>query len=243
MNYKQLERINRKLKDCDMWNINLLIDEADLCCGTSSNNCKHETIGKNKCERNMAMLCKKASYVLCITGTPSALFWNKTTRVDKNIMIKLGISKVHKMKRRDKYHGIMNERIIINSDLTTWWASGQYKILKDYGMNIKNVITKITQRDHTNSYSSLLISEELNTETQLKLSNMILSNHNDVFLIIFNGKYTRLYSPNIYINKLVKCSRKYSRRNIASVMNLKNNIHIKNVKKHNEIYDYFEIKK
>jgi hypothetical protein len=121
MNYKQLEKIDKKFSEylCTnkkLINITVIVDESDLMAPTSSNDgtCKTDEKDASKTEKLLAKIYKKCRYVLLITGTAHSLLYNVTTKIsnDENILVK--ISKVHKMIRTDKYYGLFNNKINLN---------------------------------------------------------------------------------------------------------------------------------
>ena len=184
MNHVQLEKIDTKFSEYvyynkELVNITVLVDESDLMAPTSSNDGKCNTIHADttKCEQYLAKIYKKSKYVLLITGTAHSLLYNVSTTIHStNQVVRNVVSKVHKMVRSKDYYGLFNDAIEFNTQSIAWWEkdnddsdddlsivsdddSTTYDIIKDYGINIKRMITQIVDRPIDKiSYNSLLIS-------------------------------------------------------------------------------------
>ena len=210
MNPSQLEKLNKKFSEYisnndELVNITTLIDEGDLMCATSSNDRTNNNDKKDttQCEKEIAKISKKVRYVVHITGTPTSLLCNVTTRITDNIDIQIPIGKVHKMKRSDDYFGLLNNSITFNTtQIKAWWdyldsennKKPCYDIVKDYNINIKNLIKEILKRP-TIKYNSLLISEEKVRANQFYLVERIIKDFPHLFVVIYHGKCLRLYIP------------------------------------------------
>jgi len=205
MNHAQLEKINSKFSEYisyndELVNMSVLVDESDLMAPTSSNDRsnKNDTKNTSLCERLLAKIYKKVKYALHITGTAHSLLYNVTTRLSDNADIQIKISKVHKMKRSDDYFGLFNGVIHFNTNgVKPWWDNNKYDIIEDYNINIKNIIETIIKRP-TNTYNSLLISEEKIRVNQFCLIGKIMKDYPNVFIIIFHGNCLRLYLSKDY---------------------------------------------
>lgn len=210
MNPSQLDKLNKKFSEYisnndELVNITTLIDEGDLMCATSSNDRTNNNDKKDttQCEKEIAKISKKVRYVVHITGTPTSLLCNVTTRITDNIDIQIPIGKVHKMKRSDDYFGLLNNSITFNTtQIKAWWdyldsennKKPCYDIVKDYNINIKNLIKEILKRP-TIKYNSLLISEEKVRANQFYLVERIIKDFPHLFVVIYHGKCLRLYIP------------------------------------------------
>jgi hypothetical protein len=223
INVATLEKLNNKLtnyivKYCELANFTLIIDEGDLVSPTASNDSSMDTKDckdSTQQEKLIAVISKKVRYSLKITGTAHSLLYNCTTRLGHDNYIHTKISKVHKMRRVDKYFGIMNSGINFNTDnITAWWDSCEpkkkYTLKDDYLTNIKTIITTIVNRN-TTPYNSFLISEEKTRHFQFDLVyNHILKDFPDLFLIVFHGKCLNLYFNKLYTIELLQASKKDS---------------------------------
>ena len=216
MNYKQLEKIDKKFSEylCTnkkLINITVIVDESDLMAPTSSNDgtCKTDEKDASKTEKLLAKIYKKCRYVLLITGTAHSLLYNVTTKIsnDENILVK--ISKVHKMIRTDKYYGLFNNKINFEF-VDDWWNRQNikdneitnYNIIDDYEINIKKIIEKIESRESI--YNSLLISEERIKNNHTELSRRIIDDFSNLFLIIYNGDELVFYLPKKYLEIIIE---------------------------------------
>lgn len=247
MNYKQLDKMDKKFSEylCTnkkLVNISIIVDESDLMAPSSSNDdtCKTDEKDASKTEKLLAKIYKKCRYVLLITGTAHSLLYNVTTKIsnDENILVK--INKVHKMIRTDKYYGLFNDKIKYKF-VDEWWnrqettddKKTKYNIIDDYEKNIKSIIKLMDNRNsRNNSYSSLLISEERIKENHSELSNHIIDDFQDLFLIIYNGDKLLLYIPEKYLETIIKVANDEKR--------LKDEIN-NNTKKRKNNYYYFKI--
>jgi hypothetical protein len=203
MHYKHLDNIDKKfteylLKNEELINITLLVDESDLMAPTSINDdSKPHKKDAAKCEILLAKIYKKVKYVLHITGTAHSLLYNVTTKLTDNIKIQLKISQVHCMKLSNDYYGLFNNKINFETDLiTNWWKENgnKYDIIEDYKINIKKIIEIINSRK-TYSYSSFLISPEKIRENHFALLNEIIQDFSDLFIIIYHGECLKFYFP------------------------------------------------
>jgi hypothetical protein len=217
MNQSQLDKINKKFSEYisyndELVNITVLVDEADLMAPTSSNdrtnvNDKKDTTA---CEVSLAKIYKKVKYALQITGTAHSLLYNVTTRLTDNTDIQVKISKVHKMKRDENYYGLFNNNITFNTSLVkSWWEyentelsqKTSYNIIEDYNINIKNIIKTILERK-TIKYNSLLLSEEKLRAGHFSLTDKIIKDFSDLFIIIYHGNCLRLYLSKKYVDEI-----------------------------------------
>jgi hypothetical protein len=226
MNHKQLEKINNKLNEYihinhELMNITLLVDESDLYAPTSSNNGENNNDLRDStlCEQLLAKIYKKVRYVLHITGTAHSLLYNVTTKLTDHDSIQIPISKVHKMKRSEKYFGLFNDKIKFETDsVKEWWndidsetnKKKTYTLQEDYNININTIITNILNRPQ-NKYHSFLISEEKIRVNHLWLAHKIIEDFSQPFVIVFHGNCLRLYLPKKYRQKLTYYSQKDSR--------------------------------
>ena len=228
MNHKQLAKINSKFSEYiyynkELVNMTLLVDESDLMAPSSSNdrNNINDERDSTACELLLAKIYKKVKYTLHITGTAHSLLYNITTRLNDNNDIQIKISKVHKMKRMDDYYGLFNDKINFDTIVKAWWDIPDnkkkicYDTIKDYNINIKNIINIIIQRP-TLTYNSLLISEEKIKINQFSLVNRIIADFPKLFVIIYHGKCLRLYLSSIYIDEIKKLSKLDSRESVTS---------------------------
>ena len=153
MNNTNLDKINIKFneyiaKEKEKVNIVILVDESDLMCPTSSNDgsCKNDLNDTTQCERMLSKIYNKIRYVLHITGTAHSLLYNVTTKFTDDDFIILKISKVHKMKRKNDYYGLFNNKICFNTeDINKWWEKSKYNLKDDYEKNIKKIINIIIE--------------------------------------------------------------------------------------------------
>lgn len=202
MNHTQLEKINEELSkyisyNDELINMTVLVDESDLMSPTASNDKSNKRDEKDstKCEKQLAKIYKKVKYALHITGTAHSLLSNITTHLDDEISIRNKISKVHKMVRTDDYFGLFNNSINFETSIIQqWWNFNKkkYNIEEDYDNNIKNIIQNICERKNV-KYNSLLISEEKIKIKQDKLVYKILNDYPDLFIILYNGEFLRVY--------------------------------------------------
>jgi len=217
MNHTQLEKINKKINEyiCynkELFNITLIVDESDLYSPTASNDNKSDKYAKDstKCEKELSKMYKKVKYTLHITGTAHSLLYNITTKLTEDKSIQIPISKVHKMKRSENYYGLFNDKINFNTEkITSWWNTtdettnkiNTYTIGEDYNKNIKHVISHILNKSQK-TYHSFLISEEKIIKNQAILTQKILNDFKNLFVIIFNGQNLELYLPKIHQEKI-----------------------------------------
>ena len=220
MNHTQLEKINNKCNEYlsynkELLNITLLVDESDLYAPTSSNNNENskDIFDSTKCEKLLAKIYKKVRYVLHITGTAHSLLYNITTKLNHNSSIQIQISKVHKMKRKEKYYGLFNDKIKFNTEVDNWWnrldengKNRKFTIKEDFNINIERIIGIIKDRPQER-YHSFLISEEKIRTNQFELKDLIISNFSDLFVIVFHGNCLNLYLPKRYESKLIYYSK------------------------------------
>jgi hypothetical protein len=231
MNYKQLEKINKKFSEYisyndELVNITILVDESDLMCPTSSNDHtnKNDLNDITACEILLAKIYKKVKYTLHITGTAHSLLYNITTRLNDKTSIQIKISKVHKMKRSNDYYGLFNHAISYNTSIIEpWWdlqdnennKKNSYDIVTDYNKNIKNIINEIIKRPII-KYNSLLISEEKIRKNQFILIDKIIKDFSDLFIVIYHGKCLRLYLSKKYEMELKRLSQYDSNDSLTS---------------------------
>jgi hypothetical protein len=223
MNNTQLAKINAKFSEYIYYNnhlvnITLLVDESDLMSPTSSNDRTHDNDKKDStaCEILLAKIYKKVKYALHITGTAHSLLYNVTTRLSDHTDIQMKISKVHKMKRSSDYFGLFNNSINFDTTLVQpWWEyrdtenhnkKTHYDIVEDYNINIKQIITKIIERN-TIKYNSLLISEEKIRINQFYLVDKIIRDFPNIFIIIYHGNCLRLYFSKDYEEEIKRLSK------------------------------------
>jgi hypothetical protein len=224
MNYKQLDKINKKFSEYISYNnelvdISILVDESDLSSPTASNDRSNDNDMRDStlCEALVAKIYKKVKYALHITGTAHSLLYNTTTRLSDQLNIQIKISKVHKMKRmdeKDEYYGLFNNRINFNTEVVnSWWDTPDiennkkicYDIIEDYNVNIKKIIEIIVKRS-TKKYNSLLISEEKIRDNQFKLINKIITDFPNLFIVIYHGNCLRLYLSKDYEQEIKRLS-------------------------------------
>ena len=221
MNHNQLEKINNQLTEYikinnELINLTVLTDESDLYAPSASHDNKNDKdiMDATKCEKLLAKIYLKVRYVLHITGTAHSLLYNTNTRLNEDESVQLKVTKIHKMKRKNNYYGLFNDNINYKTDIDEWWCKiddntgkkYKYNIISDYKRNIKDIITKIINRDNI-IYNSLLISEEKIKKQQFWLVNNIISDFKNIFLLVFHGKCLRLYTPESYIDNLLKYSK------------------------------------
>jgi hypothetical protein len=213
MNNNNLDKINIKFneyiaKEKEKVNIIILVDESDLMCPTSSNDgsCKNDFKDTTQCERILSKIYNKIRYVLHITGTAHSLLYNVTTLFNNDDFVNLKISKVHKMKRKNDYYGLFNNKIYFDTEkINKWWKNSKYNLKTDYENNIKKIINIIIERKNYN-YSSLLISEEKIKVKQFDLLEYIIKDFKNIFIIIFHGKCLELYLSKEYLNSILECN-------------------------------------
>lgn len=225
MNHKQLEKINNQLTEYikinnELINLTVLTDESDLYAPSASHDNKNDKdiIDATKCEKLLATIYLKVKYVLHITGTAHSLLYNTNTRLNQDESVQLKVTKIHKMKRKYNYYGLFNNNINYNTSLDEWWneiddntgKKYKYNIISDYQRNIKRIISEIVKRDYI-IYNSLLISEEKIKRQQFGLVHNIISDFENIFLLVFHGKCLRLYTPGTYIDILLKYSKSEGR--------------------------------
>ena len=240
--YTHLEKINKKLseyilKNNELVNITVLVDESDLMAPSASNDGSNENDLKDTtaCEELLSKIYKKVRYVLYITGTAHSLLYSITTRLSDNTNIQIKISKVHKMKRASDYYGLFNNNIYFNTSVVTpFWDYKEiesnkknisYDIIRDYNTNIKKIIhhilnirptlNKISKKQNQ-KYNSLLISEEKIKVNQFRLVDTIMKDFSELFLVIFHGKCLRLYLSKKYENEVKRLSLWDSRQSSTS---------------------------
>jgi hypothetical protein len=161
MHHSHLKKINASFAkyvsyNKELVNVTMLTDEADLAAPTTRNNISPEALQHVKngtlCEQYLSKIYKKVKYALQITGTAHSLFYNVTTKLGHNELIRMKASQVHKMDR-DKpsdngteYYGLFNNRINFKTEeVDNWWNKKghkheKYTIDKDYKKNIKGII-------------------------------------------------------------------------------------------------------
>jgi len=217
MNKSQLSKLNTKFNEyvCqnkELVRLTILVDESDLMGPTASNddNDDKDLNDTTECEKLLAQIYKKVKYVLHITGTAHTLLYNMNTKLNNDTSVLMNISKVHKMQRRENYYGLFSDKIMFNTEkVSKWWkskdetANSKYEIIKDYNNNIKGIIEIIRAR-RGYKYNSLLISEEKIKKNHFNLSDKILRDFNDLFLIIYHGNCLRLYLPKKYRDELIQ---------------------------------------
>lgn len=224
MNYTQLEKLNKTITKyiChygELLPVTLIVDESDLACPTASNDNsnKNDLSDTTKIEQELAKLYKKVKYGLQITGTAHSLLYNTNTRLSDHTNLPLELEQVHKMDRTDNYHGIFNNKIKIETDMTdVFWEkdpTNPEKIVKnydtktDYNRNINPIINIIKNRQNV-KYNSLALSESKFTKDHSELTNLILNNHPELFIIEYNGKKLQLYFSSKYKNELIRLAKK-----------------------------------
>ena len=230
MNHHQLDKINNKMNEYiynykELVNITVITDESDLYAPSASNDNKNDRdlIDSTKCERLLSTIYKKVKYALHVTGTAHSLLYNTNTRLTEDTTIQLQISKVHKMKRTNNWYGLFNNNIDYRTHLNCWWdkidpstnKKSKYDIIKDYNINIKNIIYDIINRENT-PYNSLLISEEKIRVNHLKLVSNIIEDFKDLFIIVFHGNCLRLYLSNDVKRRILKYCKRDCTKNITS---------------------------
>lgn len=206
MNPTDLDTLNKKFYEYiieyhEKVNITLIIDESDLQSPTAenSNNISDKDTKNSKSERLISRLVNKVAHTIHITGTAHQFFWNFTTALSDTKKTFIPVQKVFVMKRHDNYFGFMKKNIKFSSNIKNlpiineWWMKGRgvskenkYDIIKDYKINIKNIISSIVERQ--NNYNSFLISEERIQNHQIKLAEEIINDFNSVFCVIFHGR-------------------------------------------------------
>jgi len=206
MNPTDLETLNRKfyeyiLEYCEKVNITLIIDESDLLSPTAenSNNISEKDTKNSKSERLISRLVNKVAHTIHITGTAHSFFWNYTTALSEEEKTIIPIEKIFVMNRHKNYYGFMKKNINFSTNnknlpiISEWWSKGRgvikedkYDVIKDYNINIKNIITSIVKRKNT--YNSFLISEEKIQNNQKKLAEKIIKDFDSLFCVVFHGK-------------------------------------------------------
>ena len=224
MNYTQLEKLNKTITKyiCrygELLPVTLIVDESDLASPTASNDnsCKHDINDTTKIEKELAKLYKKVKYGLQITGTAHSLLYNTNTRLSDDTNIRLQLEQVHKMNRTDDYYGIFNNKIKIKTEMTdVFWERDptnpkkivkKYDIKTDYNRNINNIINIIKNRENV-KYNSFLLSETKFTKEHSELNSLIMNNHSELFIIIYNGKKLRLYFNSKYKDEFIRLAKK-----------------------------------
>ena len=205
MNPTDLETLNKKffeyiIEYCEKVNITLIIDESDLLSPTAenSNNISEEDTKNSKSERLISRLVNKVAHTIHITGTAHVFFWNYTTALSKEDKTIIPVEKVFVMNRHNNYYGFMKKNVNFSSDdnnlpnISEWWSKSKgvskenkYDVIKDYNMNIKEIITSIVKRE--NPYNSFLISEEKIQNNQKKLAEKIIKDFDSLFCVVFHG--------------------------------------------------------
>lgn len=206
LNPTDLETLNKKFYEyiieyCEKVNITLIIDESDLLSPTAENtkNISEKDTKNSKSERLISRLINKVAHTIHITGTAHTFFWNYTSALSEDVKTIIPVEKVFVMNRHDDYFGFMKKNINFstnNENLPTireWWLKGKgiseedkYDVVKDYIINIKNIIDSIVKRKNT--YNSFLISEEKIQNNQIKIADKIIKDFNSLFCVVFHGK-------------------------------------------------------
>lgn len=206
MNPTDLETLNKKfyeyiLEYCERVNITLIIDESDLISPTAenSNNVSEKDTKNSKSERLISRLVNKVAHTIHITGTAHSFFWNYTTALSDENKTFIPVEKIFVMNRHNNYYGFMKKNINFSSNnenlpfISEWWSKGRgvskedkYDVIKDYNLNIKNIISSIIKRQ--NPYNSFLISEEKIQGNQIKLAEKIIIDFHSLFCVVFHGK-------------------------------------------------------
>ena len=205
MNPTDLDTLNKKfyeyiLEYCEKVNITLIIDESDLLSPTAENisNVSNKDTKNSKSERLISRLVNKVAHTIHITGTAHSFFWNYTTALSDNNKTIIPVEKIFVMNRHNDYYGFMKKNINFSTNnqklptISEWWSKGRgvskedkYDVIKDYNLNIKNIIGSIVKRQ--NQYNSFLISEEKIQGNQIKLAEKIITDFN-LFCVVFHGK-------------------------------------------------------
>lgn len=235
MNNTQLERIKKKFseyvcKNKELMNITVLVDESDLMSPTTFNDSGGVAEITTKCEQFLANIYNMSKYVLHITGTAHSLLYNVSTIISTTTqVVRNPISKVHKMVRTKDYYGLFNDSIVFNTTSLNWWKkedvdecesndedisddedddNNRYEIVKDYGINIKRMLSQIISRPlpSASSYNSVLISEEKIKVNQFALIDALLRDFPDLFVVIYHGGCLRLYLARKYETEILKWS-------------------------------------
>jgi hypothetical protein len=206
MNTTDLETLNKKfyeyiLENCEKVNITLIIDESDLLSPTAENstNISEKDTKNSKSEKLIARLVNKVAHTIHITGTAHSFFWNYTTALSDTNKTHIPVEKVFVMNRPDDYYGFMKKNINFSTNnenvpiISEWWSKckgdskeDKYDVIKDYNLNIKNIISSIVKRQ--NPYNSFLISEEKIQGNQIKLADKIITDFHSLFCVVFHGK-------------------------------------------------------
>ena len=206
MNPTDLETLNKKfyeyiLEYFKKVNITLIIDESDLLSPTAenSNNVSEKDTKNSKSEKLIARLVNKVAHTIHITGTAHSFFWNYTTALSDVNKTVIPVEKIFVMNRHDNYYGFMKKNINFSSKneklpiISEWWSKdkgvskeNKYNVIKDYNLNIKNIISSIVKRQ--NPYNSFLISEEKIQGNQIKLAETIITDFHSLFCVVFHGK-------------------------------------------------------
>jgi len=206
MNTTDLDTLNKKfygyiLEYCEKVNITLIIDESDLLSPTAENstNISEKDTKNSKSEKLIARLVNKVAHTIHITGTAHSFFWNYTTALSDKNKTAIPVEKVFVMDRHKNYYGFMKKNINFSSNngnlpiISEWWSKGnggskedKYDVIKDYNLNIKNIISSIVKRQ--NPYNSFLISEEKIQGNQIKLAEKIITDYHSLFCVVFHGK-------------------------------------------------------
>ena len=250
MNHIQLDKVNTKFNEYilnykELVNITVITDESDLYAPSSTNDGdgKKDLIDSTKCERLLCMIYKKVRYALHITGTAHSLLYNITSKLTDDTSIQIPLSKVHKMIRKDNWYGLFNNNVKYNTDISNWWndldeitgKKCKYDILKDYNINIKNIISTLFERDNV-KYNSLLISEEKIRANHLLLTEYIIRDFKGLFIIVFHGNCLRLYLPKNITKKILKYCKKDSEKSTTNRLYQKGGIDDLNVFKDTDKY-------
>jgi len=206
MNTTDLETLNKKFYEYiqeyfEKVNITLIIDESDLLSPTAenSNNVSEKDTKNSKSEKLIARLVNKVAHTIHITGTAHSFFWNYTTALSDVNKTAIPVQKIFVMNRHDNYYGFMKKNINFSSKneklpiISEWWSKdkgvskeNKYDVIKDYNLNIKNIISSIVKRQ--NPYNSFLISEEKIQGNQIKLAETIITDFHSLFCVVFHGK-------------------------------------------------------
>lgn len=227
MNPTQLNNINEKINEFmikfkELFSFTIMVDEADLVSPTASNDCSNpkDFTDTTECEKLIAKITKKNNYSIYITGTPHTLLYNITTKLTENNNTLIKISKVHRLPKAEKYKGLSNKKIEINTSINKWWeyenrtgTKEKYDIITDYNKNIKRIINILINRTRTDIclYNSFLISESKLKNSHYDLVNTILNDFPNLFLIIFHGNSLRLYLSQDFVKEIKRLSQKEKR--------------------------------
>ena len=221
MNVSTLTRINEQLtreimKNGELVNITVIVDESDMfsCTSSNDNTNKRDKTDTTLCEKLIGKIYKKVKYALHVTGTVHSILYNTNTKLSDDIVLRLPVSQVHKMKLADNYYGLFNDGITFETNnVQDWWEyvnettnkKHKYNIIDDYNINIDPIIKIIKNRTNV-KYNSFLINEDDKRCSHLKLAYKIIHDHPGMFIIIYNGISLKLYLPKKYENEIKKFS-------------------------------------